>query len=996
LSSVTADPFGTAQLRAAVLDAWRASPTRFREDANVEEDYALGAYRDRLVVELAQNASDAARSAGGTARLLLRADAHALTAANVGAPLDRAGVESLAAMRASSKDVGAVGRFGVGFAAVLAVSDAPEVRSRNGGICFDRWKTAELMRTDPVLAALVEQRPPPVLRLPFTVDAAPPEGYDTAVVLPWRDADARQLAIDALTAIDEVLLLALPLLAEVVVEVVGDDGDRRHVWEADRTRSPWQIHHDGRTSWWRRETVEGGIAGDPDAEALPHEALPHEERLRRSWTASVALPVSEAALPLPLPTSLDRVVHAPTPTEEPWGLPVVAIGDFRLDSSRRHVAPGARTDAVADALAVAYASLVCDIAREHGTAALRLVPLPALVGAIDHQVRERARELLASRRWVPRAHDGQLAEPSELVALEPSEPGVVRVLAEHVLDLVDPSWVGDELRSLGLVTRPLHEVWDTLAALSLAPGQWRAVYDEVQRLDVRAMEGLPVPLADGRVGRRARATMLAAGHGDELALLGVDVVHPEAEHPLLERIGARPFEATAVLDDAFVRRVENAVELDPVDARQMVVAAASLLAGSGVAPGQLLPLAKLPVPTDDGSWAPAGSVVLPGSGLGAVAADDVPRLAGDVSAAVPAPAWAALGVLAELTPVTLHDLPLDPEVWDDLMAEGGDWCAAVADRAGTNDPGELLAPEVTIVRGVDLIEGASLAEVAALVAAADVRRALLSPTVVLTGDGRRVTVPSPAAWWLSEAPLLDGRSPVEVRVPGDDRLAPFFAVVDAPEGVGLDLLEAIGVHTTLERWLQAPDGVNELLDALVDDDVVVGAELLTALYAQVAASGRPELVDPPNRVRAVVGASTVVIDADEVLVAIAPHHAQVLRTPHIPGGREVAELLDLDVSDDASCGASGIAGTGDERPVPQLPLQGTSKSYREHDELQVGDVTVDWWVTDSGEMHAATVDGLARAVAWASGQWTRRFEVAALLERPDSGDAFAVERLYDR
>ena len=54
------DPFGTAELRRRVLDAWTASPARFREDANAEEDYALGGYRDRVVVELAQNAADAA------------------------------------------------------------------------------------------------------------------------------------------------------------------------------------------------------------------------------------------------------------------------------------------------------------------------------------------------------------------------------------------------------------------------------------------------------------------------------------------------------------------------------------------------------------------------------------------------------------------------------------------------------------------------------------------------------------------------------------------------------------------------------------------------------------------------------------------------------------------------------------------------------------------------------------------------------------------------
>ena len=58
------DPFGTAELRRRVLDSWAASPARFREDANAEEDYSLGGYRDRVVVELAQNAADAAFRGG--------------------------------------------------------------------------------------------------------------------------------------------------------------------------------------------------------------------------------------------------------------------------------------------------------------------------------------------------------------------------------------------------------------------------------------------------------------------------------------------------------------------------------------------------------------------------------------------------------------------------------------------------------------------------------------------------------------------------------------------------------------------------------------------------------------------------------------------------------------------------------------------------------------------------------------------------------------------
>ena len=97
-----ADPFGTARLRRGVLDAWATSPARFREDANAEEDLVLGGYRDRLVVELAQNAADAAARAGVPGRLRLTLRYNVLVAANTGAPLDAAGVESLATLRASA------------------------------------------------------------------------------------------------------------------------------------------------------------------------------------------------------------------------------------------------------------------------------------------------------------------------------------------------------------------------------------------------------------------------------------------------------------------------------------------------------------------------------------------------------------------------------------------------------------------------------------------------------------------------------------------------------------------------------------------------------------------------------------------------------------------------------------------------------------------------------------------------------------------------------
>ena len=168
------DPFDTAALRRRVLDAWSASPARFREDANAEDDLVRGGYRDRVVVELAQNAADAAARSGEPGRLLLTLADGVLTASNTGTPLDAAGVESLSTLRASAKRDGATtGRFGVGFAAVLAVTDAPEVASTGGAVRWDADLARAAVAEVGVLAEEAGRRSGqlPVLRLPWPSSA---------------------------------------------------------------------------------------------------------------------------------------------------------------------------------------------------------------------------------------------------------------------------------------------------------------------------------------------------------------------------------------------------------------------------------------------------------------------------------------------------------------------------------------------------------------------------------------------------------------------------------------------------------------------------------------------------------------------------------------------------------------------------------------------------------------------------------------------------------
>jgi hypothetical protein len=83
-----------------------------------------------------------------------------LVAANTGEPLTAEGVQSLATLRASAKtdDADSVGRFGVGFASVLAVTDDPAVLSRAGGVRFSRADTAAAVAERAATAPLLCRR----------------------------------------------------------------------------------------------------------------------------------------------------------------------------------------------------------------------------------------------------------------------------------------------------------------------------------------------------------------------------------------------------------------------------------------------------------------------------------------------------------------------------------------------------------------------------------------------------------------------------------------------------------------------------------------------------------------------------------------------------------------------------------------------------------------------------------------------------------------------
>ena len=1044
---MTADPFELADIRDRVLAGWTAAPVRFREDANAEEELVLGGYRDRLVVELAQNAADAAGRAGVPGRLLLalrELDGGAvLVAANTGHQLDRDGVQALATLRASAKRdtdeqpdggiapgglapvgsarVGSVGRFGVGFAAVLAVTDSPALLSRSGGVRFSGPDTHALVEqaaaATPGLVDELARRDGhvPVLRLPFEAEGSPPDGYDTAVLLPLRDAAAEDLVVRLLDEVGDPLLLALPGLTEIVIDL-PDRPARTVTAVADR----WHVH--GRSGRFA-----SGLLAD----------RPSEERRRTGWQVTWALPRGPDVR---VPT----VLHAPTPSDEPLPWPALLIAGFPLDSTRRHVAAGPATDLLVSQAAQAYAELLEQRAAA-GDDVLPLVPVGLPAGVIDGALRVAVLSILPAVPLLPEGGPGAgerlLVRPRDAVALDPpagTETEVVAGLARWLAGLVLASRAGSPaLAALGVRRMSLADLVEALPSVS-DPLRWQQVYAALDQLAVdplvrEALADLPVPLADGRVVRGARGLLLRSGadhgHGyDPAALrrLGVRVVDPRAAHPLLERLGAVATGPRGILD---LPAVQAAVESSPDDDDPQPIAAAVLalvaeaVAGGELAPGELPWLADLALTDVDGEPTPAGALALPGSVAAQVFdPDEIALVDQGLVAAWGRPVLAALGVLDGPALLRAADVELSPAgSGDDSAADPGSldgwpqWVAAsqellVLAGAGAGEsefgPAPVVA-ELLAVRDLDAVGDDRLPLlVEAIAADPRLRAAVVDPARVLAGR-LRVDVPSYTAWWLRRR-IAAGAGPVL-----DPQADPVLHGLFPPAPDWLAGVDA-GVRRALSAVSQVadlgPDGAAVLVRRLADPGLEVSVPTVLACWRRLAELGAAGVeVEPVERVRVLAAGSTAVLPAGQAVVVDDPMYLQRtdLGAPLVVpagSGPGLADLLDLPLARELAPGQIQEAAAGG-RPAPlpagALLLLGAgagqvAAQWCEHDDgLLVDGVDVEWWVDDDGLVHAGTLHGLAAGLAWSCGLWERRMAVAAVLLEPQSVGELLVDQAFD-
>jgi superfamily II DNA or RNA helicase len=142
------DPGLIQEVRAlfeSAIASYRANPNLIAEHANHEESIRVGGYANRTLLELVQNAADAmsgvsereAGSNAGRVEIVLDADSQTLYCANAGRPFSKKGLTAIMHAHLSGKRGDEIGRFGLGFKSVLAVTDAPQVFSRSVSFEFN-------------------------------------------------------------------------------------------------------------------------------------------------------------------------------------------------------------------------------------------------------------------------------------------------------------------------------------------------------------------------------------------------------------------------------------------------------------------------------------------------------------------------------------------------------------------------------------------------------------------------------------------------------------------------------------------------------------------------------------------------------------------------------------------------------------------------------------------------------------------------------------------
>lgn len=382
MAAVLRGPWDHLAHSATGHDSVRRTELQRLQNAGSAEDRVRSDYRGRYAIELLQNAHDACADARLVGEAWLELTPTALLVANQGVPFTAKRIDSMLQLGDSTKAADrarhhTIGYKGIGFSAVLEITDRPQIVSRTLSFSFDR--AAARARVGQVLGS--EPRAVPMRYFPFPLD---PEdlGTDAAAVqrllgagavtvvrLPFRNRRVAKEVRDELeSGLRPETLLFMPHLNRLTITSAGQTSgwSRRAGVHVGPGRVQHLKEHGGRTHSWLIAT--GTVNLDQEVVEALEDPL---WSTVRAANVAVGVPWRDGK---PDTARGNQPMHVYFPTDDRTGRALLVHGDFYVQSNRRRITAAGRGADISCKIAEGAAALVGDLAEalvSHGNALLR-------------------------------------------------------------------------------------------------------------------------------------------------------------------------------------------------------------------------------------------------------------------------------------------------------------------------------------------------------------------------------------------------------------------------------------------------------------------------------------------------------------------------------------------------------------------------------------------------------------------------------------------------
>lgn len=353
-------------------------------------------YEGREILELLQNAGDAAAEAGIQGKVAIDLRRDGIVVSNTGFPFSAGGINSLRTAHLSPKRLNQkllVGEKGLGFRSILNWTRTPLIQSGALQLVFckryARKVFSRLCEASPALSENVAryQEDPEDLFMPTLVFPAFSEdgevdkwldtpglqtihklcseyrnaGYNTTVGMPFYSEAAFEIAESQIEELKPEFLLFVDSLSEICIRIEGHNSEQ--VWrKQDSGNGQVDITHND-------EVVGSRRVYDFGSEEIPKEHR-DEEGKEQAFQVVLAAPTE--------PSTKSNFLFTYFPTELEMPLPVLCHATLRLEGNRKHPTQGAANQFIFQRMAARVVEVAEAELRRDGAdrwAGIRLISL---------------------------------------------------------------------------------------------------------------------------------------------------------------------------------------------------------------------------------------------------------------------------------------------------------------------------------------------------------------------------------------------------------------------------------------------------------------------------------------------------------------------------------------------------------------------------------------------------------------------------------------------